>query len=130
MHQFFLQPFVVQIKRLFTRKHCKQGRARSKNICCWTQTLGILTLLRRHVRQGPHDGTSLGQRPLIFGHVGNAKIRNLWLTIKGQQHIVRLNVTMDDSLVMTGLQPSKNTKKDGSSHIWSLNTMLVHQIDD
>ena len=78
--------------------------------------LGVLGLLRRHVVQRPHHLAGAGQRHLQripVRELGQTEVGDLQLAAFVQQQVLRLDVAVDDAVVMGVLQGRADLRHDG-----------------
>ena len=99
------------------RKHLVENRAETEKIGAMVGVLS-LHLLRRHVADRSHHHAGLGSRghgrgigrglAIPEGQLGQAKIENLHPSVARDKNILRLQIAMNDSLLMRRCQATGN----------------------
>ena len=101
----------------FAREHLVKNRAETEKIGA---VVGVLSLhlLRRHVADRTHHHAGLGLRgqgrgvgrncALRAGELGQTEVQNLHPTVARDKNILRLQIAVDDSLLMRRRQTTRN----------------------
>ena len=86
----------VAFKRFFSRQHLVQHDASRENIRPAVDRFAAAHLFRRHVRRAAQDVALACERRRL--ELRDAEVEQLDLAILEDEHVVRLDVAMDDSL--------------------------------
>ena len=88
----------VEVERILAGERHVEDQARSVEVGALVGALGVRTDLGRHVGEGAHDGARSGEGGVTIQDPRDAKVCDLGNAARGDQHVVGLDVPVDDPI--------------------------------